>query len=168
MKLEDILIRNDLRPGDLGYVIYLHGILYSKEYGYGLAFENYVASGLHDFVSAFNPETEGVWICEYANNIVGFLSLVNRGPSSAQLRYFLLHPTCRGIGLGKKLIDDFMLNIYRKGYTHVYLWTTHEQQAAASLYTRLGFRLTEEKDSVSFGKPLKEQRYDLFLQKIPS
>jgi hypothetical protein len=47
------------------------------------------------------------------------------------------------------------------GYQTSYLWTTNELPAAATLYTRAGFRLTEEKESTAFGKPLKEQRYDL-------
>jgi len=29
--LEDISIRHDLRPGDLGYVIYRHGFVLTKE-----------------------------------------------------------------------------------------------------------------------------------------
>jgi len=34
---------------------------------------------------------------------------------------------------------------------------------AAFLYKRLGFKLTEEKESTAFGKSLREQRYDLIL-----
>jgi peptidyl-dipeptidase Dcp len=60
-------------------------------------------------------------------------------------------------------MDEFMKLLIMNGYKHVYLWTTHEQQAAAYMYMKAGFRLTEEKDSISFGKPLKEQRYDLFI-----
>ena len=48
-----------------------------------------------------------------------------------------------------------------KGYKSAYLWTTHELSAALALYTRHGFKLTESKESVAFGKPLNEQRYDL-------
>ncbi len=48
-----------------------------------------------------------------------------------------------------------------KGYHSSYLWTTHELEAAASIYTRHGFRLTEEKVSTAFGVSLKERRYDL-------
>jgi peptidyl-dipeptidase Dcp len=50
-----------------------------------------------------------------------------------------------------------------KGYNSAYLWTTHELDSAASLYKRHGFVLTDEKDSSDFGKPLKEQRYDLTI-----
>ena len=50
-----------------------------------------------------------------------------------------------------------------RNYTSAYLWTTHELTAAAALYTRYGFKRTEEKYSSAFGKPLKEQRCDLQL-----
>jgi len=49
------------------------------------------------------------------------------------------------------------------GYKESYLWTTHELTTAAALYKRLGFQLTEEKESTAFGKPLREQRYNLLL-----
>lgn len=163
VRLQDIVIRTQLRPGDIGFVTYLHGKLYSKEYGYGLAFESYVAKGFHDFITNHNPLKDGVWVCEHNDKIIGFLLLMDRGSDSAQLRYFILEPTYRSLGLGKKLMGEFMQLLATKQYRHAYLRTTHEQVAAAHLYTKMGFRLTEEKDSTAFGKPLKEQRYDLFL-----
>ena len=51
----------------------------------------------------------------------------------------------------------------QRGYRSSYLWTTRELDAAASLYKRFGFVLTEEKESHSFGKPVREQRYDLVI-----
>jgi peptidyl-dipeptidase Dcp len=163
VRLEDITIRTQLQPGDIGFVTYLHGVLYSREYEYGLAFESYVAKGLHEFISNHNPEKDGVWVCEHNNRIIGFLLLMDRKNFSAQLRFFIIKPEYRGIGLGKKLMDELMKRLRTNGYKHIYLWTTHEQQAAAYLYMKRGFRLMEEKDSTSFGKPLKEQRYDLFI-----
>ena len=82
---------------------------------------------------------------------------------TAQLRYFLIEPEYRGIGLGAKLLKLYMDFLRECGYQETYLWTTHELDKAAFLYRRLGFKLTEEKESTAFGKPLKEQRYDLVL-----
>jgi len=158
-----ITIRTELRPGDLGYIIHRHGILYGGEYGYGIAFETYVGLGLHEFYAAYDPDKDRVWIAEQDATVVGFLLLMHRGKDTAQLRYFYLEPGYRGLGLGKRLMDLYMDFLVRRGYRASYLWTTHELHAAAALYTRYGFRLTEEKASTAFGKPLREQRYDLQL-----
>ena len=94
--------------------------------------------------------------------MIGFLLLMDRG-SAAQLRYFLIEPEYRGLGLGSKLLNLYMDFLQECRYKESYLWTTHELSTAAFLYKRFGFQLTEEKESTVFGKPLKEQRYDLFL-----
>lgn len=161
--LQDIDIRTVLKPGDIGYVTFLHGMLYHVEYNYGIPFESYVAAGLHDFYQQYDVDKDCVWVCEHGGKIVGFLLLMHRPENSAQLRYFILEPAYRGIGLGRKLMQLYMEYFHRKGYQHSYLWTTHELQAAAYLYKSQGFVLTQEKDSAAFGKKLKEQRYDLTL-----
>jgi peptidyl-dipeptidase Dcp len=94
--------------------------------------------------------------------MIGFLLLMDRG-NAAQLRYFLIQPEYRGIGLGAKLLSLYMDFLRECNYKESYLWTTHELYAAAHLYKRLGFQLTEEKESTAFGKPLREQRYELIL-----
>ena len=160
--LNDILIRTELRPGDIGYVTYLHGSLYAKEYGYGIQFESYVAKGLCEFYEKYDPARNRVWVCEHDNRIIGFLLLMDRG-ETAQLRYFLIEPEYRGLGLGAKLLHLYMEFLHGCGYKGSHLWTTHELSTAAFLYKRLGFQLTEEKESTAFGKPLREQRYDLVL-----
>jgi len=158
--LSDISIRTTLQPGDIGYVTYLHGKLYSDEYGFGISFEGYVAQGLLEFLENYKPENNRVWVCEHNGRMIGFMLLMNRG-DAAQLRYFIIEPAYRGIGLGKKLMELFLAFLKSRRYKSSYLLTTHELAAAASLYTRHGFQLTEERDSTAFGKPLKEQRYDL-------
>lgn len=158
--LPDIIIRTNLRPGDVGFVTYLHGILYRQEYDYGMEFEWYVAEGLHEFCIQYNPTNNRVWVCEHDNKIIGFLLLMNR-KEAAQLRYFIIAPAYRAIGLGKKLMDLYMEFFNECGYTSSYLWTTDELHAAAHLYKRYGFKLVEEKPSSAFGKQVTEQRYVL-------
>ena len=163
MKLSDVTIRTELRAGDLGFVMYRHGVLYSREYGYGISFECYVGEGLAEFYQSYDPDWDRVWVAEFRHRIVGFLLLMHRGEGVAQLRYFYLEPECRGIGLGKRLMEQFMEYLRSRNYRSAYLWTTHELESAAALYTRHGFHLTAEKPSTAFGKAVTEQRYDLVL-----
>ena len=160
--LDDISIRTLLRPGDLGYVIHMHGALYSRDCGFGLQFESYVAKGLCEFYEKYDPSRSRAWVCEHQDRMIGFLSLMDRG-HAAQLRYFLIEPEYRGIGLGKKLLGLYMDFLHACGYEASYLWTTHELATAVALYRRFGFQLTEEKDSTAFGRPVLEQRYDLVV-----
>lgn len=164
MDYKGVSIRTELNSGDIGNIIYLHGRLYKEEYDYGISFETYVAKGLYEFYSQYDKEKDRVWVCEHHNSIVGFLLLMHREDTTAQLRFFILLPAYRGIGLGRKLMELFMQWKRDHGYRCAYLWTTNEQTAAAELYKKFGFRLTEEFDSTSFGKPLKEQRYELILE----
>ena len=156
--------RTELQAGDLGWIIHLHGKLYSREYGYGLGFESYVAHGLLEFWDQYDASKDRVWIAEDRQQIIGFLVLMHRPKNTAQLRYFLISPQHRGQGLGRHMMDLFMQHLKTLGYHHCYLWTSHEQQAAIALYRNRGFELTQEKESITFGKRLMEQRFDLDLR----
>jgi len=158
---EEIKIRTVIKPGDLGYVIHRHGKIYADEYDYGVSFEVYVANGIYEFYQSYDPEKDRVWICEHHDRIIGFLLLMHRENNVAQLRYFYIEKDYRAIGLGKKLMELYMDFYHQCHYNSSYLWTTHELEAAASLYIRHGFTLTEEVETDSFGKKLKERRYDL-------
>lgn len=162
--LNDITIRTELKPGDIGYITYLHGVLYNQEYGYSISFEAYVAAGLYEFLEKYDPEKDCAWLCEHNGRIVGSMILMDRN-HAAQLRYFLILPEYRSIGLGKHLMNLYMQCLQERNYKSAYLLTTHELYAAASLYKRHGFILVEEVPSSLFGKSLLEQRYELRLSR---
>lgn len=155
-----ITIRRGLQAGDIGAITQLHGKLYQQEYQYGVGFEAYVAKGLSELYQAYDPERSCIWLAELQGKLVGCIALQDRG-ELAQLRYFLLSPECRGKGLGKGLMQEFMTFAKEKGYAGAYLWTTEELYTAAGIYQQQGFTLTEEHLSADFGKNVKEQRYDL-------
>jgi N-acetylglutamate synthase-like GNAT family acetyltransferase len=159
MKRNEITIRTDIRPGDIGMITYLHGVSYTKEYDHGISFVSIVAEGLSEFYSSYNAQNERIWIAEDNNQIIGCLFLKNRG-ETAQLRYFLLLSEYRGLGLGNKLMQMFLDFAKDCKYKDIYLWTTDELDTAHHLYKKVGFKLTQEKPSSQFGKLLIEQRYD--------
>jgi DNA-binding MarR family transcriptional regulator/ribosomal protein S18 acetylase RimI-like enzyme len=164
INIEDIHIRTELKPGDLGYLVYLHGHLYGIEYQYGVGFESYVAQGIHEFYQQYDPVKDRVWMCEHRGRIVGSLVLMHRGEHTAQLRYFILEPGYRNLGLGKRLMLLFMDHLKKAGYTKAYLWTTEELSRAAALYRKNGFYLAETKLNSTFGSLVVEQRYDLTMR----
>lgn len=157
ISIDEIGIRTDVRPGDLGMITWAHGKFYHEENGYNIGFETYVAEGLAEFYRHYHPINNRMWICEHKGRFVGSICLMSRG-RSAQLRYFFILKQYRGLGLGKKLLSLFMAFLNGR-YSSAYLWTVKGLPEAAALYTRNGFILSEEKPSALFGPQLIEQRY---------
>ncbi|MDF2158812.1 GNAT family N-acetyltransferase [Algoriphagus sp. CAU 1675] len=158
---DQISIRNELRPGDLGQVAALHGKIYSEEHGFGLGFEAYVMESLLEFYRQYDPKRDRVWVVEKGEEMIGFLLLMHRADSQAQLRYFILQKEYRGQGLGKKLIEEWMDFYNSVGYKGAYLYTTSGLDPAVSLYERCGFRKISEMKSRNFGVPLLEMLFKL-------
>jgi N-acetylglutamate synthase-like GNAT family acetyltransferase len=157
-----IIIRAGLKPGDLGYITYLHGKIYAEEYGFDTSFEPYVASPLSEFSLSEN-QRQKIWIVEKADEIVGCIAIVDAGDNLAQLRWLLLTKEARGQGIGKKLMKYAIDYCSEQGFEGVFLWTVDLLEAAAGLYCSHGFRVTEEKRHRLWGLMLNEQRYDLKL-----
>jgi GNAT superfamily N-acetyltransferase len=155
--------RSDLKPGDIGYITYLHGVLYAQEYGWDYTFDGYVASGLAEFAQLFNPERDRLWIAEMDGRIVGSIGIVGHTDGEAQLRWFLVHPGFRGRGLGRDLLEKAVQFCRDRGFESVFLWTVEDLEAAAHLYRSVGFRRTKGKTHKVWGRMLTEERYDLVL-----
>ncbi|MDF2888132.1 MAG: MarR family transcriptional regulator [Lacrimispora sp.] len=160
LRHEDIIIRDDVRPGDAGYLTYLHGWIYKKEYDYSVAFEGYVAESFYQFLIHYNPERDRLWCAEHQGEIVGCIGIVGHG-ERAQLRWFLLHPNYRGIGLGKQLFDQAMSFTRQKGFKKVYLETTNDLTRAIGMYTREGFVKTAEKENRAWRDDLIGLEYEM-------
>jgi ribosomal protein S18 acetylase RimI-like enzyme len=154
-------LRHSLTPGDIGYLTYLHGIVYAREFGYDTTFEAYVAGGLAEFVESFDPKKDRVWLVEAKHRIVGSIAIVGRSRRRAQLRWFFVHPDYRGHGIGRKLLREALQFSGKRKYRTVFLWTTSELDIARHLYRDLGFKKTQEKAHRIWGKALKEEKYSM-------
>jgi N-acetylglutamate synthase-like GNAT family acetyltransferase len=156
-------IRDRLKPGDIDYLINLHGVLYAREYGYDETFEAYVADGLAEFVQSFSPDRDRIWLAEINNQIIGCVAIVRHSEEEAQLRWFLVTPDYRGLGIGKKLLQEVLQFCRKHKYKIIFLWTTSELVTAGHLYTGFGFKKTEEKTHEIWGKKITEEKYCLHL-----
>jgi GNAT superfamily N-acetyltransferase len=155
-----IRIRHELRPGDLGMIVHLHGALYAREYGLDITFEPYVAKPLAEFAMHGSGR---LWIAEMGERVVGSIAMVDAGESEGQLRWFLLAPEARGTGLGRRLLELALQYARARGFARVFLWSFTDLAAALKLYERAGFRVTETKTGRIWGADRTEVRMDLTL-----
>ncbi|MFO7951597.1 MAG: GNAT family N-acetyltransferase [Bacillota bacterium] len=158
----EIVIRTKIKPGDTGYITFLHGKLYAKEYGFDHTFEPYVAIPLSEFVIRQGPR-ERIWIVEKDGLIMGSVALVKCSEEQAQLRWLLLHPEIRERGIGRQLIGKVLGFARQCGYSSIFLLTLDILPRAASLYKSFGFKITEETKTRMWGREMVEQKYELTL-----
>jgi GNAT superfamily N-acetyltransferase len=158
-------LRHDLRAGDLGSVLSLHGREFLLEHGFGLRFEGYVAEGLGRFALRYDPNFDRMWIAEdAAGNALGTVTVARASETEAQLRWFIVDAKARGKGIGKALLREAIAFAHERHYVSLFLWTLDDLNAALHLYRAEGFTLTEEKPNSEWAnRAMMEQCYDLQL-----
>ncbi|MFF7247216.1 GNAT family N-acetyltransferase [Embleya sp. NPDC008237] len=160
-----VTVRDATRPGDLGALAALHGVLYSREYGMDTTMEAGVAAGMAELVLARAREGHDgpgrMWVAEDAERVLGGIGITREEDGWMRLRWVILDPAARGRGVGGALLDTALAEARRRDAVGVYLWTIAGLDASRHLYDRAGFTLTEEHPARAWGIDAVEQRFDL-------
>jgi DNA-binding MarR family transcriptional regulator/N-acetylglutamate synthase-like GNAT family acetyltransferase len=162
-KAGEIVLREH-RPGDMGWVVERHAVLYHEQDGWGAAFEALCAGIVKDFLEKFDPERERCWIAERDGERLGCVFLVKDAKAAARLRLLIVEPSARGTGLGRRLVEECIAFARQKGYRKVVLWTHAHLTAARAIYRATGFkklRKTEMHDT--FGPSAVSEFWELKL-----
>ena len=151
------------QPGDMGWVVYRHGVLYSQEYGWDEQFEALVATIVANFLKRFDAKRERCWIAEKDGEIVGSVFLVKRSKNIAQLRMLYVEPSARGLGIGGRLVSECVRFAKQSGYKKIVLWTNNILHAARKIYEAHGFQITKKEPEHAFGHDMVFETWELEL-----
>lgn len=151
------------QPGDMGWVVHRHGVLYANEYGWDERFEALVAEIAAHFVQHLDPKRERCWIAEKDGEIVGSVFLVKKSKTVAKLRLLLVEPKARGLGIGKRLVEECIRFARQAGYKKITLWTQSILGPARHIYKEAGFRIVKREKNQSFGASLVAETWELKL-----
>jgi DNA-binding MarR family transcriptional regulator/GNAT superfamily N-acetyltransferase len=159
----DITFRRDLQPGDAGFLLHMHGSLYAKEAGYNMEYETQVCKTFYEFLEAYNASKDQVFLAMHGTQIIGSIAVLGHSRYATQLRWFLVHPDYRGLGIGQQLLQEAINAAKEKLFQKIYLITTSAQIPAIKLFKKNGFRKSGEKHMPMWGLQLTEERYEIEL-----
>jgi DNA-binding MarR family transcriptional regulator/N-acetylglutamate synthase-like GNAT family acetyltransferase len=151
------------RPGDIGWVVARHAALYAEEYGFDARFEALVARVAGEFLAQHDPARERCWIAECDGVNLGSVFLVRQSDEIARLRLLIVEPAARGLGIGRRLVDECIGFARGAGYRGITLWTNDVLVAARAIYRQAGFRMVASAPHSDFGPPMVGEDWDLLL-----
>jgi DNA-binding MarR family transcriptional regulator/GNAT superfamily N-acetyltransferase len=150
-------------PGDIGWVIERHAALYAQEYNFNHKFEALVAQVAGAFLAEHDPARERGWVVERDGVRLGSVFLMRKTDEIGKLRLLLVEPSARGLGLGRRLVQDCIAFARQAGYRRMTLWTNDILIAARGIYRAAGFQLISTEPHRDFGPPMVGEEWELEL-----
>ena len=152
------------QPGDMGWVVHRQAILYAEEYGWDGTYEALAAEIVAQFIKNYEPKCERGWIAEKDGERVGAAFVAKASDEIAKLRLLHVEPEVRGLGIGKRLVEECVRFARQAGYQKMTLWTQSILHAARHIYKQAGFHLVREEQHHSFGQDLTAETWELDLR----
>lgn len=152
------------QPGDMGWIVSRQAILYAEEYGWDGTYEALAAEIVAQFIKNFDPKREHAWVAEKDGERVGAVFVAKESDDIAKLRLLHVEREARGLGIGKRLVEECLRFARQAGYQKMTLWTQSILGAARHIYKTAGFRLVREEKHHRFGKDLTAETWEINLR----
>jgi GNAT superfamily N-acetyltransferase len=119
---------------------YLRWVASSAATSYGLSFDvdAMVTSDLEDRAKFYPPDGR-FYVIRHSNTFVGVGCLKRLTPKIAEVQRMYVQPHVRGIGAGRRLIEQLLTDARAIGYEGVRLESLKFLSAAHALYKSVGF-----------------------------
>ena len=151
------------RAGDMGWIVSRQSALYADEYGWTTEYEALAAEIVSQFLKTFDAARERCWVAERDDAPVGAVMIVRQSDAVARLRLLHVERAARGLGIGRRLVDECVRFARASGYEKITLWTQSNLLAARHLYEAAGFTCVSKEAHHRFGKDLVAETWELDL-----
>ena len=151
------------RAGDMGWIVSRQSALYAEEYGWTMGYEELAADIVAQFLRHFDPARERCWIAERDGAPIGAVMIVKHSETVAKLRLLHVEQAARGLGIGRRLVDECVCFSRAAGYQKITLWTQSNLPAARHLYKTAGFECVARESHHRFGHDLVAETWELAL-----
>jgi hypothetical protein len=152
-----------LYAGAIGAIVSLHARHYAGGLDLGLAFEAKIAMELSSFLMTMDPAQDLLLLATVHGTIVGSLAIDGHGSrvGEAQLRWFVVHPLYDPDEVCSALLDEALGFASERNYRRIVLWTKAGSDVALKVAGDRGFQLVSETENRDWGRPLRQQRFEL-------
>jgi DNA-binding MarR family transcriptional regulator/GNAT superfamily N-acetyltransferase len=157
----DIEIHEGYRPGVIASVTQLHASYYSQNYGFGANFERKVATEMSEFMARIDNPLNTTFSAYVDGELLGSVSLDGEdlGADISHLRWFIVDPRAKGIGIGSLLLEKTISFAEQNAFERTKLWTFKGLDAARHLYEKHNFALVHETPGKQWGTEVIEQEF---------
>ncbi|WP_236893149.1 GNAT family N-acetyltransferase [Desulfoluna limicola] len=173
----DMSIVEGYTTGLIGRVASLEAVFYREHWQLGRPFEAVIASGLSDYFNRYETGVDAFFRVVHHKEcgslsgqpremVMGSLAVDRSGRNregEVALRWFFLHPSLHGRGLGKLLMHRAVAFARETGVRDIEVETFEGLDAACGIYESFGFELEGRWEGRQWGRPLPERRYRLIL-----
>jgi len=147
----------------MGWIVSRQSALYADEYGWTTEYEALAAEIVSQFLKTFDAARERCWVAERDDAPVGAVMIVRQSDAVARLRLLHVERAARGLGIGRRLVDECLRFARASGYEKITLWTQSNLLAARHLYEAAGFTCVSKEAHHRFGKDLVAETWELDL-----
>jgi ribosomal protein S18 acetylase RimI-like enzyme len=152
----ETILRNPI-PGDVGWLISLHGKIYAEQFEFDSSFERDIARKVLSFLDSPDPFNM-LWIATLDDKPIGSIAVSLKPNETAFINFLLVATEYRGRGVARALMDRAISHSRRHNLAVMRLETYSCLKSARELYTRYGFtRLTTNIDFNKYGQSFDQE-----------